>query len=510
MPLYEKLNLIQPVYNLILTMPDGIMSDIINEAYALANRCPEILTKIENDQVNYGKEKKAKRIQDKQWLKSQNSWFSWFLPKSIGVEASELTLGFGRKRMPPLLVLIYMLIRGTFGGIKSRETQVMLQESISLHILFQNLGINSPGQSTITENINAVSNTTRDEILTLHLQTVLANDLDDFKVLIGDSTSVKGNSAYPTDSSILVRLVERIFHIGQTVERYGITPMSDMGFSQQIKQIKSVAKSIAFAAGKKGSKRKTKRLYGQLLKKIKKIHNTYAKEVKKIQKATKKLSILPSRKQRLEELVKVMVDDHENLVKVSDYCRDWFFEEKKTNSNEKVLSLADKDAAFIQKGGRSAVIGYKPQLGRSENGFISSIIVPDGNAADSTQLEPLINDAIERLGVIPQVASFDDGYTNTEVRDTLLANGIEIVSISGAKGKRMIPEDVYNSDEYQKARNDRSAVESLMYTVKHNHKFGQVMRRGIEDVRAELLEKALAYNLARAIFIRERKLAKAA
>ncbi len=66
-------------------------------------------------------------------------------------------------------------------------------------------------------------------------------------------------------------------------------------------------------------------------------------------------------------------------------------------------------------------------------------------------------------------------------------------------------EEDWESDSFKDARNEQSSVESLMYTIKHNHHFGRVMRRGITAVIAELLEKVLAYNFCRTIEIRKRK-----
>jgi hypothetical protein len=36
-----------------------------------------------------------------------------------------------------------------------------------------------------------------------------------------------------------------------------------------------------------------------------------------------------------------------------------------------------------------------------------------------------------------------------------------------------------------------------MFTLKHNHDLDQMMRRGIDNVRAEILEKSIAYNFFR-------------
>jgi hypothetical protein len=43
------------------------------------------------------------------------------------------------------------------------------------------------------------------------------------------------------------------------------------------------------------------------------------------------------------------------------------------------------------------VVGYKPQLARSGNGFVSALVVPEGNAADSAMLMPLASAAIGNL-----------------------------------------------------------------------------------------------------------------
>jgi hypothetical protein len=80
-----------------------------------------------------------------------------------------------------------------------------------------------------------------------------------------------------------------------------------------------------------------------------------------------------------------------------------------------------------------------------------------------------------------------------------------VVSLGGSKGRKLIPEDEWNSEAYRQARNDRSAVESLIFCLKHTYEFGRLHRRGIEAVRAELLEKVLAYNAHRIRLLRGRR-----
>ena len=219
-----------------------------------------------------------------------------------------------------------------------------------------------------------------------------------------------------------------------------------------------------------------------------------------------KLEVMPSKRQTIAaHIAGIDIDLHNLGITIANA-------DKRINRNEKipaaakVVSLSDQDAAMIVKGERETVVGYKPQLGRpKKNGLITALIVPEGNAADSAQLRPTVDASIRRTGVIPSVLSFDDGYTNTKDRDYYLGQGVDVVSFSGAKGRNIIPAADYDSQPYKEARNDRSAVESLMFTMKHNHDMDRVMRRSLDSVRSELAEKVIAYNFLRIITLRQRR-----
>ena len=78
-------------------------------------------------------------------------------------------------------------------------------------------------------------------------------------------------------------------------------------------------------------------------------------------------------------------------------------------------------------------------------------------------------------------------------------------SFSGSKGRKAIVEEAYESVGYKIARSDRSAAESRIFTLKFNHGYGDVMRRGIHAVRHEQLIKVLSYNIRRMVWVREEK-----
>ena len=89
-----------------------------------------------------------------------------------------------------------------------------------------------------------------------------------------------------------------------------------------------------------------------------------------------------------------------------------------------------------------------------------------GNAADSKQLIPMLDEVARRTGVISDMVSVDDGYASRANVQEVRSRGVQVISTSGAKGAALTAQDDWNSDEYTLARDKRSAVEPLMFTLK--------------------------------------------
>ena len=59
---------------------------------------------------------------------------------------------------------------------------------------------------------------------------------------------------------------------------------------------------------------------------------------------------------------------------------------------------------------------------------------------------------------------------------------MEVISINGAKGRALTARADWESDDYALARDRRSAVESLVFSLKQGFEFGEVARRGLSAV----------------------------
>ena len=493
---------IRPIRKLISIPIDTDLSRLVSEGYALAFAEPRILEMIDSDRDALALAKKKERIEDKSWLAAHGASLLGFDIDIDGSWADDLELATGRPRMPAELVLIFILIRGYLGGFKDRKTAMTLEESRTLEIVLANLGLSLPGFSTILDNINPISNETLEFILDAQIRQALTANLDTFKEITVDSTDVEANSAWPTDSGTIVGLAARAEHILRELSAFNISLKLPAIVGNHLSDLAILHKQIQLSSGKKDSATKRKKYYRKLYKIARKVQQMLLAALDRAKIKASSVELLPSSTTRLMTRLDWISVDLSNLSLAIGNSSSRVLHSEKIPADQKVLSISDENAAMIVKGGREPTLGYKPQIARSENGFVTALIVPEGNAADSAQLRGIVDKAIARTGVIPKVLSFDDGYTNSDDRDHYLGLGIAVVSFSGSKGKRLIPSAEYDSRQYQQVRNDRSAVESLMFTLKHNHGFDRVMRRGIDNIRSELLEKAIAHNFFRMIKLR--------
>lgn len=495
----------RPCLKFFSAVPKSEFSDLLFECWQFVQSHPHLLRMIESDQDSRGTEKKMQRIQDQLWLEDKQRRIPGFELAQGREWLDDLELRSGRPRMPAEMVAMFMFMRGYLGGVRDRTVATFFLESRTLEVFLQNQGYKMPGASTIIENTNAVSNSTREAFLNAQIKWIINEGLDDFKKLTFDSTKVDANSAWPTDSWIIKGLVFRSLHCITCIEKFGVTVRLAQTVEAIAQEINELNKTIQFTSGKKNSAKKRAKLYRLLLRRTKKILQALEKANDQIRRKIEKLDILPSQKRIVEGITERLTVDVNNIAVVIDNTSRRINRNEKIAADEKVLSLSDEDAAMIVKGGREPALGFKPQLGRSEDGFVTALIVPQGNVSDSGQLQPIVDASIRRTDVLPESLSFDDGYTNTEDWEKYIAAGVKTVSFSGSKGKHIIPKAIYESDAYREARNDRSAIESLMFTIKYVFGFGELKRRGLENARAELLEKVLVYNFFRIILVRQKR-----
>jgi hypothetical protein len=501
-----------PVLQLFLSAPDTELMSFLQQAHELLSHFPGLLASAEADLDAHARGKKALRLADATWKAQRTALLPGFASEPAVPEATRLTLAQGRPRTPTYVVLIALLLRGFFGeGFKSADAMTLMLESITLHVFFTNLGLQKiPGASTLTELVNAISNQTRELILDAQIALVLSLGLDDFTTLLQDSTHVEGNSAWPTDSGLVVALVSRLVRVGISLPRLHLPALQVPAVEKHWLALQVLDREIDLSKGTRNGADKRQQHYKDLLYRARRVHTLLGEALPPVQAALDSLVVLPSQQAMAQRTVQRLRTDLASLAQVLTNCADRILHDQKVQMADKKLSISDPDVGFIAKGQRVPVIGYKPQLARSGHGFITGLLLPQGNAADSRQLLPMVQQVVQRTGVVPQVVSVDDGYASAENMEALQALCIQVISINGSKGRALTAPQDWDSDENILARDKRSAIESLMFTLKQGFAFGQVARRGLDAVYGELLEKVLAFNLCHLARVRRVRAKRAA
>ncbi len=495
----------QPLPRLFLMPVNTELHQFLIETHRIVGFEPAILERIESDLDAYGLKKKLLREADRRFLEGQTPDLMNLRMELRQIDPTKLELEIGRPRLEPYVVYLFLMLRGRLGGCKDQDARLLQEESMTLHWWLENLELTLPPASTLSENLNAVSNATRDFIHRAQLRYIVDEGWDDLSSLYLDSTAVKANSERPTDSGLMTKLVERICRRGRKLDRLGLPNFNPSGLEELQEDLRRMHREIGFSTGKPKKQGKVKKLYYQLLRRGRRVGKRFERELAGVAKALSQRELLPSQRLVAAEAIELIGADIQGIGQVAAAGERRILAGEKVPSSAKVISISDGDAAFIVKGGWNTVVGYRPQLGRSGQGFVTALIVPTGNAADSGQLVEVVLDHWERSGVLPRLVSSDDGYSDQSAREDLLEAGVEVVSISGAKGKRITSAQEWNRPDYRAARANRSAVESLMFTLKAGYEFGQLLRRENENVRAELTEKVLAYNIGQIIRVRKRR-----
>src|SRR5262249_18791450 len=248
-----------------LTPTDSQLNDFLNEIHQIARLEPSIVERIDEDLDLHAKKKKLLRLADAEFLAGQTPDLPKLQLQLRELKIDDIELETGRPRTEAYIVYLFLMLRGFNGGCKDQHARLLLQESITLRLWLEHLGLELPPASTLSDNLNAVSNQTRSLIHQVQLRYILQGGLDDFQKCFIDSTPVEANTERPTDSSILVRLIARVCTAGSNLHRVDLPDMNQIGLLEQQEELRRMSQQIHFLNGKARGEAKRKKLYFQLL-----------------------------------------------------------------------------------------------------------------------------------------------------------------------------------------------------------------------------------------------------
>ena len=339
-----------------------------------------------------------------------------------------------------------------------KQTEGFSYEELAFHLLdsttyrnFLKIGFVEKGfkRATLHQNIKALS---PDTLESIHRIIVAYGQSE--KIEIGrqsriDCTVVCSNIHEPSSSLLwdAVRVITR--KLKDLKEKY---PDLNLNFSDHTKCAKRRSLGIMNAKNKKDRKK----LYKKLLKTVEKVVNYATSSINAIanyefqnEKQTYKLLNSADELKEIQDLTCIVVDQTVRRV----------MQKEVVPASEKIVSIFESHTDIIKKDRRDTYYGHKICLSGGASNLIIDCFILEGNPADTTLTEEMLDRHEEIFGYYPLKVSLDGGFAS---KDNLeIAKGKKIKDVCFAKKKGLKEEDMCRSHYvYKRLRNFRAGVEA--------------------------------------------------
>ncbi len=392
----------------------------------------------------------------------------------------------GAKGLSAAQVLRVLIVKQMF-DLSYRDLSFFIFDSASLRRFCRfAVDAKAPSHSGLAGVIKALRPETLEAINRLLLEVALERGIEDGQTVRGDCTVVETNIHPPTDSHLLwdgVRVVTR--YMLQAMKIVGST----ISFADRRAEAKRLHVQIAFAH------RNTQRHepYTSLIALSEEVLAQTQSELPALENPPG-----PRRERRLlQRLAEKLKPKLALFQQVIDQTRRRVLGGETVPASEKVFSLFEEHTDIIRKG-RDVKYGHKICLTAGEFLVLDCEIL-DGNPADSTLAERMIDRQGEIYGRLPQQAAFDGAFASVQNLEDLKAKtvgGTQLQDVVFAKKRGLKVEEMARSAGiYRQMRNFRAGIEGLISFLKRCFGLTRCTWKSLESFKSYVWSSILAANL---------------
>ena len=207
-------------------------------------------------------------------------------------------------------------------------------------------------------------------------------------------------------------------HVIANIAIPGTIGLIRQGIKAILKEVETVDPKLFEELGGKKTADKKEKLHTLKPEEKKKKLVDVVEEARAIRDKAEKLES-SSVKQKIEQLNQIL---NENIEE-----KNGKVQKKKEHVKDKLVSLVDKDARHGAKSDSKPFTGYKANITKSDDGFVTNIIGTAGNTYDGDVLLPLVDEMTENRSK-PLKMRGDTHYGGAENRFQMLGRGITVVA----------------------------------------------------------------------------------
>ncbi len=170
------------------------------------------------------------------------------------------------------------------------------------------------------------------------------------------------------------------------------------------------------------------------------------------------------------------------------------FMKQSVPANEKLVSIFEDHADIIVKDRRDTFYGHKICLTSGRSSLVTDCIVLEGNPADSTLAERMIDRQLEIMGRAPKQAAFDGGFTSRTNLEAIKAKGVEDVAFAKARTLQ-VTDMVRSTWVYKKLRDFRAGIEGTISFLKRVFGLDRCTWRSLPSFKSYVWSSIITFNL---------------
>jgi len=295
-----------------------------------------------------------------------------------------------------------------------------------------------------------------------------------------DTTAMEKNIAYPTDTSLLAKGVERV--------KKSVVRLARLGLSVAVRSYQRVVRKEILKVNKLGRGRReriadaTKTLIGYA-RKMSNAAEVALRAIKKTASEAVKSAVETGKKAlrgELDKLRRVVSQSERRLAG------------KPVPSSEKILSMHEPNVTVIAKGkrGKRYEFGAKVSLSMDRNGYVVGHQEYQENRADVNTLDPALEDWRRTFGDYPDELGADRGYTAANPSESL--SRVLKVAIP-KRGKKKHPD--HRKAYFRRVLKTRNKIEPTIGHLKTDHRLNKCRYRGVAGDSLNVGLAATAWNL---------------
>lgn len=180
--------------------------------------------------------------------------------------------------------------------------------------------------------------------------------------------------------------------------------------------------------------------------------------------------------------------------RVLDQTRRRVFDGEAVPASEKLVSIFEEHSDIIVKAPRETQFGHKVTLTGGSSSMILDCVISEGNPADSSLADTMIDRQIDIYGRPPLQASFDGGYASKDNLQSIKAMGVKDVAFHKKRGLE-VSDMVKSLWVYRQLRNFRAGIEGCISFIKRVFGLSRCTWRSLASFESYIWASVVSFNL---------------